>query len=261
MELREFALGILSRPSLEAKLAPLEGELTDDAPGPAVFWETPARPPELQIRTKKTRPRMPSEKALGDPKKRGLALHFFANHELQALEIMAFAILAYPGAPPAFRRGLLGTLRDEQRHLALYLERMAALGVRFGEIPVNDYFWSKTRALATPLHYLATLPLTFEGGNLDRAPRYEALFRAVGDEESAALMRRIFEDEIGHVRFGATWLRRLKDPSRSDFDVFAEHLAWPLRPAKARGPTFCREARLAAGLDPDFVERLERAVE
>jgi uncharacterized ferritin-like protein (DUF455 family) len=261
MELREFATRVLSTPTLEAKLAPPPPGLTDDAPGEPLFWDRPARPPDLVVRTKRTRVPAPKLGTLRDPRKRGRTLHFFANHELQAIELMAFALLAYPRAPRAFRGGVLATLRDEQRHLALYLARMEALGGRFGELPVSDNFWSKARDMATPLHYVAALSLTFEGGNLDRAPFYEEVFRAAGDEESAALMRTIHDDEVEHVRFGVTWLRRLKDPATSDWDAFERHLVWPLRPSKARGAVVRRASRLAAGLDEDFVARLEASLD
>ena len=59
------------------------------------------------------------------------------------------------------------------------------------------------------------------------------------------------------MRFGIEWLRRMKPPGASDWDTFAGHLHWPLRPSKARGEDFQREARLEAGLDADFVDRLE----
>jgi uncharacterized ferritin-like protein (DUF455 family) len=71
-------------------------------------------------------------------------------------------------------------------------------------------------------------------------------------------MRAIHRDEIRHVAFGLTWLRALKPEGLSDWDAFEAHLKWPLRPEKARGRVFQREARLAAGMSADFVDRLEQ---
>ena len=46
---------------------------------------------------------------------------------------------------------------------------------------------------------------------------------------------------------------------RGDADAFRANLTWPLRPAKARGRTFHRAGREAAGLDAEFIARLERS--
>jgi len=43
--------------------------------------------------------------------------------------LIAWALLAHPDAPVQFRRGLVAILADEQRHLGLYFERLAALGM------------------------------------------------------------------------------------------------------------------------------------
>jgi uncharacterized ferritin-like protein (DUF455 family) len=72
-------------------------------------------------------------------------------------------------------------------------------------------------------------------------------------------MRVIHREEIEHVRFGWEWLCRLKPPEQSPWDAYCEHLHWPLRPAKAKGDTFQRTARQAAGMTEDFLAQLERA--
>ena len=64
-----------------------------------------------------------------DPVERGRVLHFFANHELLALELMAVALLRFPDAPHSFRRGIIETMKEEQKHLNLYIESMNRLGV------------------------------------------------------------------------------------------------------------------------------------
>ena len=71
------------------------------------------------------------------------------------------------------------------------------------------------------------------------------------------MMRAIHKDEIRHVEFGLTWLRRLKPPGVSDWDAWTGALHWPIRPSKARGDLFQREARLQAGLSPEFIDQLE----
>ncbi|MCA8997793.1 MAG: ferritin-like domain-containing protein [Planctomycetaceae bacterium] len=256
MELRTFAERCLLSTDLEQKLAAPKLPWTDDNPGPSLRVDVPGRPDNLQFAERKTAPSMPAPGGLKLERKRAIAHHIMANHELQALEVMAWTLLAFPEAPAEFRMGVAHVMLDEQRHTRMHIERAVRLGIPFGDLPVNCYIWKKAMAFTSVLDYLAGLPLVFEGANLDHSLELAAAFSAAGDERSAAVMRRIHEDEIEHVRFGIEWLRKLKPEELSDWDAFEQHLHWPLRPAKARGDVFQREARLAAGLTPDFVDRL-----
>ncbi len=259
MEFREFAGQVLALESIAAKLAPIGEPPTDASPGQPVRPPLPARPPELRFCQRRQSPAMPRPGAMRDPRRRAVAHHIMANHELLALEVMAFVLCAFPDAPPDFRRGLVRIMADEQRHTRWHLDRLDELGLRFGEIPVNGYIWTKAQEFRGLLDYLAGLPLMFEGRNLDHTLEFADQFAHAGDDRSAGIMRAIHRDEIGHVAFGLEWLRRLKPPEQSDWDAFESHLNWPLRPGKARGKTFNRAARLAAGMTPEFIDRLEQA--
>ena len=253
--IREFAREIVESDSLAAKLLPPPRDLSDDSrDGP--LPRAPGRPARLRPVARERVP-MPRPSQLASPEKRAVCLHRFANHELQAVEVMAWALLAYPDAPEGFRRGVLATLADEQAHLGLYIERLAATGVELGDLPVNDYFWARTGDLATPLHYLASMGLTFEAANLDHTHAYREAFVRHEDVASATILERIHRDEIGHVAFAATWLRKLKLPGASDWDAWLAHLPFPLGPHRARGPAFQQAPRLAAGLSPEFVAAVE----
>lgn len=261
MELRDFAELVLLSDSLSEKLRPLGARATDDSPGPAVRVSRPSRPPGLQFGAPRTAPALVRGEALRDPLKRGIAHHILANHELQALEVMAWTLCAFPDAPSDFRRGLADIMADEQRHTRMHVERALALGVEFGQFPVNGYIWEKAMQFESVLDYLCGLPLVFEGRNLDHTLELAEEFAAVSDERSAALMRVIHRDEIGHVQFGALWLHRLKPVDQTEWEAFTAHLHWPIRAAKARGRVFQRAAREQAGLSREFIDRLERGGE
>ncbi len=259
MELRTLAEIILDTPTLEARFTfPDAGvaALTDDEPGLPRAWREPHRPDSLQIAPKKKRKGLPHPSSLHDPVMRVRTLHTFANHELMALELMAWALLAYPDAPAAFRRGMAWLIQEEQRHLQLYINRIEAHGASFGDLGVNDHFWRIAPLLDTPLKWVCALNLSFEQANLDHAPVFARHFRDVGDEESAALMEQIVEDEVKHVGFGVRWLRHFSDGSLSDFDVFTQNLNAYMGPERARGTEINRTARRAAGLDDDFIDQL-----
>jgi uncharacterized ferritin-like protein (DUF455 family) len=256
MEIRDFARRCLLSSAIEEKLLEPELPLTDDAPGPSERIDYPARPDDLQFADRRMAPKLPSAQSLKEPARRGLAHHILANHELQALEVMAWTLLAFPDAPAEFRLGVANVMRDEQRHTRMHIERAAKLGVRFGQYPVNGYIWQKSMSVTSVLDYCACLPLVFEGRNLDHSLELAEQFAKVGDERSAAVLRMIHRDEIQHVAFGLDWLRKLKPAAMSDWEAFEKHLHWPLRAEKASGETFQREAREAAGMSPDFIAGL-----
>lgn len=257
MEIREFAERILESPELDVKLSPVELPVTDEARGDAVRVAAPARPARLQFAPRRTAPAMPRRDALRDPHKRAIAHHIMANHELQALEVMAWILRAFPAAPRDFRFGLLDVMADEQRHTRMHVERARMLGLKFGDLPVNSYIWKKAMSFDSVLDYLAGLPLVFEGRNLDHTLEFAGEFAEVGDDRSSALMRTIHRDEIRHVAFGIDWLRRLKPAGMTDWDAFEHHLHWPMRAEHARGEVLQIDARREAGLDDEFIRRLQ----
>jgi uncharacterized ferritin-like protein (DUF455 family) len=256
-ELRELALRIVTAESLEVKLAPVaEAELTDERPGEPLRLGAPDRPPGLEI-VAASQVKVPPVEGMADPAQRARILHAMANHELQAAELFAWALLAFPVAPGDFRRGLARVLADEQRHTRMYAARCEALGLPFGTVPVSGYFWGKVESIRSPREFVCAMSLTFENANLDHTVEYAEAARRAGDEKTAAVIDRVHRDEIEHVRFGWTWLGRFKEDGESMWEAFRRSLDWPLRPAKARGPRFHRGGREAAGFDPEFIRLLE----
>jgi uncharacterized ferritin-like protein (DUF455 family) len=258
VEARDFALGVLRSPDLDRKLAPAPAGLTDLGPGPALRVEAPARPPSLAIRPS-VEARVPPREGMADPAQRPRIIHALANHELQAVELFAWALLAFPDAPAEFRSGILRLLDDEQRHTRWYIERLAAWGTRFGDHPVSGYFWSKVATFTTPLRFVCAMGLTFENANLDHTLEYAEAARAAGDEETARLLEAVHADEVGHVRFGRVWLGRWKESGESVAAAYAANVSWPLRAALARGKVFHAGPRREAGLDEELIRLLEEA--
>jgi uncharacterized ferritin-like protein (DUF455 family) len=258
MELREFAEQILFATTLDEKLR-CPDKVTDEHPGPALTMPAaPGRPKELQFKvTGEARDSFPGTKNLERESERGRLLHFFANHELLATELMALVLLRFPGAPAAFRQGVLQTLKDEQEHTRLYLGRMKECGIHFGELPVSGYFWRSVSVMENPMDYVSSLCLTFEQANLDFARHYARGFAAVGDGITAGLLEKIYRDEIGHVAHGLKWFRRWKNPGESDWEAFCHQLKFPLSPQRAKGISLNVVGRRSAGFDAQFIAELD----
>jgi uncharacterized ferritin-like protein (DUF455 family) len=256
LEFRDCALGIIEATSLKEKLRPPRRPRVDDAPGEPLKLTAPGRPDHLRI-ARAGDVKVPSVVGLADPAQRPRIVHGFANHELQAVELYAWALLAFPDAPAEFRREAFAILEEEQMHCRLYCSRLRAWGVALGDYPVTGYFWNKVGAYHSPLHFVCAMALTFENANLDHTMDSIRAARQAGDHRTAAVIEKVHADERKHVAFGWRWLGEFKSPGRSMWDAYCEAVQFPLRPALARGRCFHRGSREAAGLDADFVRRLE----
>ena len=256
---REYCLSLLEGGSLEDKLRPpvaADGErLSDEAPGTPIVLDAPRR--DAAIALSQRTPRLPGLRELEGEQARSVCLERFAHHELCAVELFAWALLAFPSAPPAFRRGLLATLAEEQLHLRLYLERLWALGARFGERPLSDYLWQHIDRIAHSAHplasFLCAMGLTFEQANLDYSLLYRDAFRAAGDEESARVMQRVHDDEVRHVRFAARWLASFDDDAADDAERYLRHVPFPLSATRAKARRFDVASRRRAGLSDALI--------
>jgi uncharacterized ferritin-like protein (DUF455 family) len=257
MELRDLARLILSGNRIEDKLfEPVS--LSDNHPGSAEIWTEPVRPPGLEFtRHNPRKDKLPSHEERKHPDKVAACLHRFAGHELLAVEIMAYALLAFPEAPRSFRMGVANTLREEQQHVRLYMKRMEELGITLGDLPLYQHFWAFTKHLTSPIEYVSMMSLTFEMANLDFAPQFGASFKSHGDLASFAIMEQILKDEISHVSFGMTWLKRLKEKDKAIFDTYKDSLGPILTPKRSRGPIFNEEARKKCRVPGEWINEIK----
>ena len=242
---------VLSR-DLTYKLAP--------PPPPKAFREIvtclrllePGRPAEL--RPARRGERTPKPEALENAHYRARTLHAFLHHELQAAELMCWAILAFPEAEPEFKRGLLAICLDEIRHMGLYAAHIRRLGSEVGQFGVRDWFWKRVPACRTPLEFVAVMGMGLEAANLEYAPSFAERFRRAGDEAGAQIQQRIALEEVAHVGFATRWFSRWS--GGCDFETWARQLPPPLSPWVMHGEPLARDARRRAGMPDDFVEAL-----
>lgn len=248
-----WAYELITTTDLERKLnpGPCPGEWESRAEPRRL--EGPGRPARLRVtdRAGKT----PRPGALTRPAARARLYATFLHHELQAAELMAWAILAFPDTPRSFRRGLAAIARDELDHLALYRGLLDRLGVAVGDEPVRDWFWERVPAVLDPLGFVALMGMGLEGGNLEHARTFARRLEEAGDLEGAAVLSRVADEEEAHVRFAVRWFERWT--GGQDFERWLESLPRPLTPTVLRGRPLARTARLRAGQEPAFLDALE----
>jgi uncharacterized ferritin-like protein (DUF455 family) len=251
MEASELAKKILSSDRLDDKLFTPD-IITDLSPGQSIFWDTPARTAEMQFTRRGKKDKLPKN-SLENHEHRAICLHRFAGHELLAVEIMAFALLAFPDAPKTFRKGLITTLLEEQEHVRLYQKELARFDCKLGDMPLYKHFWKLTPFMTDISKYVSITSLTLEMANLDFAPYYGSLFDKAGDKESSDLMKRIYNDEIKHVAFGYGWLKKYQNKELSPLNEWLSQLPDLVEPKRAKGPIFNPDGRKKAGLDDEYI--------
>ena len=203
--------------------------------------------------------KFPSANKLMTDEGKAMALHFFANHELQAINMMCAALLIFPHNSNElirFKRGLYKSIIDEQKHFSLYIKRMKDYGLNFGEFSQSDFFWRQMQNIKSPEHFCSVMALTLENANLDFSLYYKEVFEKMGDQKTAEILKVVLEDEIDHVRIGYRWL---KTAFQSDdmWKLYKEILPFPMTPSRAKGDYFNLKARIDAGLDMDFINSLK----
>lgn len=185
-------------------------------------------------------------------------LHAIAHIELNATDL-ALDIVARFAADPmpqSFFDGWMQVAFEEAKHFKMVRQRLRALGADYGDVPAHDGLWQAAHDTRNDLTArLAVVPLILEARGLDVTPALRAKMREAGDEESAAVLDVIYEDEKKHVAIGAKWFRFLC--AREGKDA-AETFRLLVR-ANFRGapkPPFNDLARAAAGLTPTFYRAL-----
>lgn len=218
--------------------------------------ERPARPsrPELLPPSK-----MPKRGKAGSERSRLAMLHALAHIEFGAIDL-AFDMAGRFGAgfPREFAGDWIGVGADEAIHFALLDRRLRALGSRYGALPAHDGLWEAAEETAgDPLARLAVVPMVLEARGLDVTPATVAAFENAGDARSAAILRRIYSDEIRHVAAGTHWFRfgcekRGIAPVPHWQALIRRHFRGRIK------PPFNDSARDEAGLSREYYEELAR---
>lgn len=255
MKLTDYAKHLLLAPNLEDKLLPPSRFWDEEVDFNAIRIEKPGRNQNLQFSDKKIK--IPRLEHLNLESNRGLTLHHFANHELMAIELFAWAILAFPNAPKSIRNGWVKTIEEEQIHLKLYIKRMNDFGVQFGDIPLNYIFWKQLNQFHSLESFSAVMSLSFEGANLDFSQVYAKVFSYFGDNLTSDIMVYIFEDEVKHVKRGVRAFEKSIPPNQNSWEHYLSLIQFPFTPRRAKGYLYFPETRTLAGLDSRFVKELE----
>jgi uncharacterized ferritin-like protein (DUF455 family) len=224
-----------------------QGEMAVGVASPPPRPARPERPLLAPPRAMKRR------RNLGSHEGRVALLHALAHIELNAIDLGWDIIARFSPEtlPRRFFDDWVGVAAEEAEHFALLDARLAALGGAYGALPAHDGLWEAATATAGDLiARLAIVPLVLEARGLDVTPEMIRRLERAGDD-SAAILQRIYADEIGHVAVGARWFMLLchergLDPAATYQDRVRRYFTGALK------PPFNHAARAAAGMPIAF---------
>ncbi|MCL4159409.1 UNVERIFIED_CONTAM: hypothetical protein GTU68_067446, partial [Idotea baltica] len=195
-----------------------------------------------------------SRRRLGSEAGRVALLHSLAHIEFNAINLALDAVYRFRDLPIDYVTDWLKVASDEGEHFLLVNDRLKVLGSYYGEHNAHDGLWAMARRTDHDvLVRMALVPRILEARGLDVAPPMIEKLKAQGDHTSAAILQRIYTDEITHVEVGNRWFRHVCEERKLDgAAVFRDLLAGPSS-AYLRSP-FNDEARLQAGFTKEEMQ-------
>jgi len=196
---------------------------------------------------------------LGTPAGRAALLHAVAHIEFNAIDLAADMIARFAGSPllsdeerPDFISDWAGVCDDEARHFDLVRSRLSDFDMHYGDLPAHDGLWQAAEKTAGDfIARLVIAPMVLEARGLDVTPAMIAKLKAAGDEDSAAILQVIYDDEIGHVAAGRKWYAAVcKRDGKNETQTFHDKVRTYFQGLLK--PPFNEEARDLAGMPTEF---------
>ena len=202
---------------------------------------------------------LPVKPGLSSVEGQARLLHDLASIELQAMELGLRTLTEYPEAPKEFREQLAAITRSEGEHLQLCLDAIEATGFAWGHWPVHTALWQATTAGEDLVHRILVVHRHLEGSGLDAGDSILRRLSGVASKTTRLAVKRIVDEEVGHVDFGSQWFREICRIEKRD-DNFEFKTRMPMiAAATPRNEKLARERRMAAGftdIEMDFLETL-----
>ncbi len=219
-----------------------------------------------------SRPARPDQPALRPPRempRRGKArtetgrialLHAIAHIELNAIDLACDIIARFTDQdlPRVYFDDWVKVADEEALHFTLLCRRLTDFGAAYGDLPAHDGLWEAAENTAHDLlARLAVVPLVLEARGLDVTPPMIENLRRAGDNDSVAVLERIYIDEITHVAIGQRWFdwvaaKQGVDPGPTWQSLVRQYYKAPLK------QPFNYDARRKAGLNAAIYEPLAR---
>jgi uncharacterized ferritin-like protein (DUF455 family) len=199
------------------------------------------------------------KRRFGTPEGRIALLHAIAHIECNAIDLALDMVARFTfdrdiaeHQREAFISDWLSVADDEARHFHMIHKRLNDMGSAYGALPVHQGLWEAAHRTRHSLAArLAIAPMLLEARGLDVTPPMIEKLERVGDEKSTAVLKIIYEEEIGHVAKGVYWFNLICAVHHQDPPLQFQRLVETHFPKGLR-PPFNHNAREIAGLRAEY---------
>ena len=202
-------------------------------------------------------PRQLKRRGLKAQTGRNVLMHAIAHIEFNAINLALDAAYRFRQQPLEYYQDWISVAADEARHFCLIRDYLNTNDCDYGDYPAHNGLWEM--AVLTDddvVARMALVPRVLEARGLDVTPAMIERLENVDDQAAIAILKVIYQDEIGHVKIGSDWFnyqckQRNLEPRKTFTEMISKHFHGELK-----GP-FNIAARLQAGFDEIELANLE----
>ncbi len=153
-------------------------------------------------------PRLVEKRSTSTEQGKLIFVHALAHIEFSAINLALDIIWRFKDLPDQFYSDWFQIAYEEHLHFNLLNDYLKKFDLSYGSFNAHNSLWEMAdRTRHDLIHRLALIPRTMEARGLDVTPPIIEKFKQQKDDDIAAILQIIFEEEIRHVSIGNIWYR------------------------------------------------------
>ncbi len=230
----------------------LKGELKPYSMANVKYLPVPGRPDKPVLLDPKNVPK----RRFSSLKGRLALVHAIAHIEFNAINLALDAVYRFQDMPVQYYSDWCRVAAEEAQHFTMLSNYLESHGVSYGDFSAHNGLWEM--AVKTDFDVLvrmALVPRVLEARGLDVTPGMIKKLQVIGDTSLIKILEKIFDDEIGHVKIGTFWYKKLCEERQLEPESTFLQLIEKYMPGAKFGP-FETKARIKAGFSGKEMQAL-----
>lgn len=221
----------------------LQGDLNIDALQAVIALPLPGRPDKPEL----VSPRQVPKRNFTTTKGKLSLVHAITHIEFNAINLALDAIYRFQSMPEKYYTDWCRVAVEEAEHFSLLNDYLSNNRMQYGDLSAHNGLWEM--ACQTDFDVMvrmALVPRVLEARGLDVTPGMIKKLKNQPDDGLIAILQKIFDEEIGHVKIGSHWFKLICEQRNLIPDETFSHLLDTYMKGSSFGP-FEFEAREQAG--------------